>query len=335
MANVDIPPLSLYRRRQLAKGRRIKPSQADLERDYWDYLETIRLSTGNLLPHINYLCLVRLIQLGLVRNVITTNYDRYLQAVLDREMPGSWVLNPCPRRPGEPRLWDGDGYLTSTNARPLVSLWKVHGDLGFAKMDGCGHILKLPRFLIGHYTGQRNLRKLGIDSLHDALTPEAHEIADPSAWGPCSVEKYDRHLDYGRDRNLFTRERQAAIDTLMRGSKDTLLVVGLNMRPKYPEDLVDAILEVAHSGREVIYLLASKKRLTPQDSALLDRMEKAELLLTTINEVAKDAAIEVSFVGLLDQMAQLRPGLSQLRKAKLYADYDEWKEGGRWWVPDE
>lgn len=295
-----------------------------VRKQYWDYLEAVRLYSENGLPHINYLCLDKLIRRGLVKNLVTTNYDRYLVSLLSRQNLGPWQLNPIPRRSIDAAMSDNDGYLNLRPKADAVSLYKIHGDLGFAWMQ-CGHICRLPQFMVSPFspTGQAKayLKARGVESLHSSL-PTGKGVADPSFTSKHSAQSYEHHTDYGKNRDLFRTERRAALSRIGKNTQG-ILVVGLSMRPKRREDLVDPIVKRAKAGVPIIYIVATTNLpLQEGESELVTEVERVGGRIIVINEVSPDGGLDLALVQLLEQMGE----------TSLDADYDDWQTNGDWWT---
>jgi hypothetical protein len=324
ISSVDLPDYTRYRRREGFRAR----DRAGLDA-YWNKLETHRLVTGNVLPHINYLCVNRLLERKMARHLITTNYDCYIQSILRRRWNQSdWSLNPCVRERGEPATWHGERYYNFRPDRLSISLWKIHGDLEYARMS-CDHVFRLPQFIVSRFdTESRHIRVLtgsGIDSLHNALHPEGLNFADRSLLDDHVVDGYEHHTDYGVARDiLFQRERQAAIREI-RKTKTAVLVIGLSMRPKNREDLVDALVEASRRQVPIIFVMPTLNRpLEDGDSALLQRLHADGLDCILINEVSQDGELHESLVMLLERLGE----------HDLWGEYKEWVRSHDWWLGD-
>jgi hypothetical protein len=313
-------------RRQYARDK----SEQEALRDYWRHLESVRLVTNNVLPHINYLCLLRLIQMRVAKNVITTNYDGFIPSVLNRiEKPPPWAFNPCWGLDAEPELGDCDGYLTHGSERTATALWTIHGNLEFVRTLRCGHLLRLPRFIVDHVDIETDfiqaLRSNGISLVHYALSLPNDGRADGTGSLHAGLE-YAHHIDFGASRaTFFQKERRAAKNSLRSQSTRAVLILGLSMNPRYPEDLEDTLVDVARRGVPLIYIMPSIAELTEKDSALKFRLDREALPYILINENNPEAEIQDSLVRLLEGLGQ----------TDLYEEYRQWEASGKWWVEDE
>lgn len=332
-----IAPVKLPTRSEYKNELKLPDDEELLDRRYWNFLEAIRLVTENTLPNINYLCIAKLLRQGIVRNIISTNYDRFLPSMLTRAPGlGAWQLNPCPPAyEGDPLVWGGDGYLTYNVDATKTSLWKIHGDLGFARMDECGHILRLPHFLVSQFErtldAQRLLTENRIESLHNVLLSD-DPVQDASLLFDHPVRRYVHHTDYGLDKRIFDRERAAAFQTLIDVPKTAILVLGLSLAPRHKEDILVPLLQVAKTGScPIIFFLPTDYPVQEGDSELIDRLAAETSELIVVNEVWRPKPPKVPHLA-----SSLRLLMEDwLGVTDLDQEYDKWKKDQNWWVPPE
>ena len=322
-------PLDDYRS-LLEKLRREagKPlTQDDLEPTLFRQYERFRLITSNGLPHYNYVCLLRLITRMQVRAVVTTNFDNYLSAVLSRYGESvKGIMNPCiPKIDGTTREWCCDGYYSPLTSSPSeVPIWKIHGDLGFARMIDCTHVFALPKFTIEPPVMRRGEPDCPTCCHFIVLREDGSRFKSEAKLSLVHPSYYYKHnIDFWFSDGLFYRERDAAARQLHDHCEGggAVFVVGMKFNPKFGEDLLDILLDLPRST-PIIYLVASKGReITGRDSDLLDGLASSHRAYILINEVNDTGAIEDGLVDLLHAAGE--EGID--------AEYTKWRNDNKWW----
>jgi hypothetical protein len=320
---VDIPNLYQFRSKIYKKeGRRV--ADAELEERYFTYLESARLETSCALPNRNILCLMRLVRKGLVKAVITTNYDCYIRsAFLRYGGPYQCILNPCIPSQDKYTCWDCNGYWSSSRrAKKSIPLWKIHGDLGFVRMTECGHIFALPNFVIRRAHRLPNGNR---DICHFSVFKEdGSKYPDPSLTDEHPTNSYQHHIDYliSRD-NHFMKESSAAKQQLLSHARagGAIFIIGLSCSPKFKEDLVP-ILSRANKVAPIVYILASEERIESSNNELLFEFERQGRSFELINEVTSDRTIHDAVEEVL-----IRAG-----EKNIDAEWHTWQNEGKWWT---
>jgi len=114
----------------------------------WRPIEHIRHYTTNARPIPSYEFIFYLVRSGIVRSIITTNYDMTLDTIfqkLSRDIRVVVKKNPI-LLPGE---WDYNGYCSQHISAPTeVAFWKIHGSLSHFYCRGCKTLLKSPDFVV-------------------------------------------------------------------------------------------------------------------------------------------------------------------------------------------
>ena len=317
--------LSMRKKLCQKAGRHVTSEEIDpvLFRQY----EKARLVTSNKLPHYNYACLLQLIKKARVRAVVTTNFDNHLSAVLSRYgKPVKGVMNPCmPGKKGTTREWCCDGYYSpSPSSTGDLPIWKTHGDLGFARMLDCGHVFALPKFMIEPPHMGKGPPNCPTCCHFIVLREDASRFkADPKLSLEHPADHYKHNVDFWFAEEHFSRERNAAArqlyDHCAKGG--AVFVVGMKFNPRFGEDLLDILVDLP-MGTPIIYLVASKgRRITGQDSDLLDGLASESRNYILINEVNWTGTIEDGLVELLNSA-----GVTGIN-----AEYNRWRRDSKWW----
>jgi hypothetical protein len=149
-------------------------SEERRDRERWKYLEYARFYTYNITPSFGYFLLSYLIDQQHVKAVLTTNYDLFLNSVLDRTSKprDSYCFNPTI---GDADFdWQGYYSQGKPTIPSAVRIFKIHGSLSHVVFRNCRrqnnqpHIFRLPSFMVGFDTRQMR-QDFGIKYLHDYL----------------------------------------------------------------------------------------------------------------------------------------------------------------------
>ena len=313
--------ISLRDRIYCKTGHRLPPDQVE-SLLFMEY-EGIRLVTNNVLPHYNYLCLLRLIKRNAVSAIITTNYDNYLNSALFRYgSPFKGIRNPCI----SVGKWCCDGYYSQlTYSANEMPIWKIHGDLGFVRMVDCGHIFALPQFMIERPYVNQNRPDAPACCHFIVLHADGNRFSyDPNLSREHPSFRYKHHIDFGSSReNLFPREKDAACAHLLQHCDQggAVFIIGMRFNPDFGEDLTDILLDLP-TKTPIIYLLASKRKVIKTGySELLDGLRDSNRPHIFINEVNKKGKIDRALLDLLDRIGE----------TEINAEYTSWKKENKWW----
>jgi len=152
------------------------------ERLIFRRFERIRHITSNTKLSYAYFLLYEIIRHQKVSTITTTNYDLFLDSMLEK-FPGfygpsnfKYIKNPIFNDSQEQRTssyyFPESKYFQKIPEKSLRNdytyLWKIHGDLEHTKFENCEHIIKLPPFIIDlfDYTYYNNF---DINFFHDNL----------------------------------------------------------------------------------------------------------------------------------------------------------------------
>lgn len=257
--------------------KRAPMTPAKFEALKWRHFEFARYWTANGLPSFAHCCVHRLIQDGLCRDVITTNYDLYFDTLWERSdfpIACNPVANP------DEYLWEG--YYSPRNAaNNPCRYWKIHGSLShvcFAPTASSvsPHPYRLPRFAVSinndtiaqAYKIPSQAPFMGYESEQCRGTPFS-TLTDLS--GPF-FPFIDR--TYGNDRTHFRREIDGAKAVLAdKRSLAAVVLLGFSgcydhRKPNHPwnEELVPALENLLSSGFKNIYMAVHQKQFNRMSS---------------------------------------------------------------------
>lgn len=321
---VDIPDFVGFRNRIQSETTQVI-DRSQTQRRYFEYTERIRLITNNYLPHRNLVCIMRLVRKGIVKAIITTNYDYKISSTFQRYGQAyQCVRNPCmSKKDIQSCIWDRDGYYSRDTIRQnCIPLWKIHGDIGFVRIDGCNHIFALPKFII------RDAELSSWDQFiccHYAICKHSGtQYRDPSLLTEHIATGYRHHIDYGTDRHLFISESKAAQQALLEHAKQggDVFVIGLSFQPIFLEELTPTLVEVAMRKR-LVYIMSSKDVLKPSDSDLYYDLQRKSIDFALVNEINSEGALHESLKLILGKVGER--GIDR--------EYESWIKGGKWWLP--
>lgn len=116
-------------------------------RAVWSENEYLRLYSRNVLPPLAYYSVASLCAAGLVRSILTTNYDSFLFSIFNKD-----------RSLGLPKLNLNPAILPiSTKTKKYrnrydpnkIGVYFIHGILEWAQFQGCGCLVQLPAYAVG------------------------------------------------------------------------------------------------------------------------------------------------------------------------------------------
>jgi hypothetical protein len=213
------PVANILNQRQLlesARRNKIDTSRGSVEfQEYkWRVFEVARYYTANALPNLGHAAIYRLVADGICRDVITTNYDLFFDAIWAKHPDLHILQNPVLSR--KECAWDGL-YSYEQPGRDLPRYWKIHGSLSHIVFRGsrdpeCCQIHRLPRFAVStnqddlstHFRNQTLAPFLGFEAQAYPLTRIPHPKQLKRTFTP--------FIDwtFNNKRDLFRREIEAA-----------------------------------------------------------------------------------------------------------------------------
>jgi hypothetical protein len=322
----DLPDFVSYRQQLSTEARKLQ-SIKKVEKKLFAKYERARIVSSNCLPPINLLCITRLIRKGIVDSIITTNYDCSLLETVKR-FGGPYTCVQNPPLPGEgfQDTWDKDGYISPYPPKDNeIPVWKIHGDIGFVRMDECQHIFKLPKFSI-------TLPQLDTSVEHPCChwsvlkNGSTKYNYDPTLFREHAATRYHHHVDFGATRDLFTIERQAAAKQLEEHVKkgNPIIIIGISFNVNFGEDLTE-ILNKLPSGSDIVYIVASSKPIDESSNELIGAFKNSGRKYILVNEITDRKRIDDALIEIL-----VRAGDTGLDE-----EYTQWKTGGLWWEKSE
>jgi len=114
-------------------------------RAVWSEYEFSRLYSRNVLPPQSYYFIARLCTDGLVRSILTANYDSFLWSIFTRDHSLPEILiNPILL----PDSTENPGYRSYSNPDKLA-IFSLHGSFEWAQFQECGCLVSLPTWAVG------------------------------------------------------------------------------------------------------------------------------------------------------------------------------------------
>jgi len=115
------------------------------QRATWSEFEYHRMFSRNVLPEFAYYFIAKFCSLGLVRSILTTNYDSFLWSIFskDSKFPKP-LFNPVLNRNEN----DPFGYLTHKDSKK-VGIFYLHGTFDWGQFKNCGCLVNLPPWAVG------------------------------------------------------------------------------------------------------------------------------------------------------------------------------------------
>jgi len=318
--------------RELAKrtDRQLRDVYEEARRAYWNCMESVRMQSGNFFPNTNYFLILWLVHKKQTRVIISTNYDLYLQSTLHRTGTPS-ILNPVLCSENE---WDRQGYY-NLPSKEACQIWKVHGDLGFMRFFACGHVLKMPCFILGPPLDAppSELAKDGFCSPHGFIVkPDGERFGDSSLTLACEWAGMSHHVDFGKDRNIFSKEMEAAFQAAEAEFKQgaALIILGLTASKRYPEGEIVSWLSEHVDHTPIIYVNSSRGPMSLKDSQILEVLnsKKSTPEAYFINEIYPQG---VAKFGILHALSNLLEDAGA-DLAECEARIEEWWHSGLWHV---
>lgn len=318
-------PIMTFRkfRSELSEGNDILVEYQEAQDRYFDFLESFRLRTSTVLPHRNMVSIMRLVQKGIVKAVITTNYDCHIRSVFTR-YGGSYrcTINPCIPNEEIDHTWDCDGYWSSDRLDiKEIPLWKIHGDLAFVRMASCAHVFRLPQFRVGHF------RQNDVDQAYQCHLPVFTKggglFPDPSLYIEHPTGRYEHHIDFLVTRNLFSEEVRAAKQQLLAHADagGAIFIFGLTAPSRFPEDLVPVISKT-NRRVPIVYVLASKEPVKSPRNELLLELSKRGREFTLVNEITTDNTLHDAIEEIVTRSGE----------TGIDSEWQDWKTQGKWWT---
>ena len=246
-------------------GRRYR-SPAEFEDYKWRHFEYARYYTSTSLPSLAHCCIYKLIEFGLCRDVITTNYDMFFDTIWQNFASSSIQQNPVLDF-GE---FGWEGYYTSKyKARAKPRYWKIHGSLSHVCFqtlagDGQHHLHRLPRFAISS-NNDLLAKSFGIPTQAPHMGFEAQRYPKTRFAHPVELKaSFKPFIDwtYSNDRGRFKREIEGAKAVLISPKKiAALILIGFSgyyndsdVNDPWNEELVPEIRRLKNSGFSNIFM---------------------------------------------------------------------------------
>lgn len=115
------------------------------QRAVWSAFEYNRIYSRNVLPPQSYYFVARLCATGLVRSILTTNYDSFLWSIFtkDHSLP-EVIFNPVLPRPAT----EIPSYRNHFEPDKL-KIFFLHGSFEWAQFKNCGCMVPLPPWAVG------------------------------------------------------------------------------------------------------------------------------------------------------------------------------------------
>lgn len=302
----------------------------------WVWNEFYRNRTYNKLPVPDYSYLAQLLEVGKIRDIITTNYDCYWNAILEKRISIPHVQNPCVNKDD----WKLDGFLSDQSLRrnDTISLWKPHGDLRFIRFRACGEVFRLPDFMIDYFVP--SYEPVQVEQLRQIHKHRGKESQIFQGAQLCDTRQHDRefhgtkepHELFGAthfiDFVLGTRIPDlgsviSAVTEEVDSWKPPSVVMVIGFRGE-EEWLRDLIVKTAER-LPTLYLLAAKpeKTLDPISFPIWHALRQDQLLTGyPIREVTDDGRFH-------DLLFKLLVGAGASKQA-LWGEHESWRASGMW-----
>jgi hypothetical protein len=231
----------------------------------WRHFEYARYFSSASLPSFAHFCIYKLVETGVCRDVITTNYDMFFDTIWERSPTLQVYQNPV----AETGEYSWEGYFSMrSEAATHARYWKIHGSLSHVCFGGQRgrphHLHRLPRFAISanddslarKYRIPTQAPFMGFEMSHYPRTSFAN-IADLKG-------RFRPYIDWtwNNDRTRFRREIDGAKALLASCAKIAAVVlVGFsgyfndrNPNDPWNEELVPAIRTLLKNGFRDVYM---------------------------------------------------------------------------------
>lgn len=267
-----------------AAKRHIKYGTPRYTRYKWQLFEYARYYTANYLPSYGHCCIWKLVNDGLCRDIITTNYDLFFDSIWKKYSRLRIKTNPV-LTDGE---YDWDCYYSHSVKNCFTRYWKIHGSLSHVVFNSkvgsrTPYIFALPRFTVSSnepgittaYQLKHSLPFLGYESEIYYRTNFKRGRLDST---------FIPYIDwsFGNNRSLFQREISGARAALF-NPRSLAAVVMVGFRGFYDstihpwnEELVENINHLLNSGYEKIYMAVHENQyaaIKEPSSMLMQRLD--------------------------------------------------------------
>jgi hypothetical protein len=246
------------------------PKSQSFQEFRWRLFEYARYYTANALPTFAHACIFQMIKDGLCRDLITTNYDLFFDAIWEKYPELGVKQNPVCNQ-GDYH-WDGY-YSYKKHPRGKPRYWKIHGSLSHIVFQGRNpsvkpQIHRLPRFAcstnqpdLAKYYGDKCLAPfMGFETSQYRLTKFTHPYLLQSQFEP--------FIDwtFGNKRSLFDCETRSA-SRILKDEKNVAAIVIIGFRGYYNdadiidpwnEELVPVLTKVLDAGKIEVFIALHK-----------------------------------------------------------------------------
>lgn len=250
--------------RRTAKPKHTKTAEA-WEAYKWRHFELARYFTATALPTFAHCCIHKLVEDGLCRDVITTNYDLYFDTIWERAPQLGVMRNPVCT--SDDYLWDD--YYSHRSAGNGPRYWKIHGSLSHICFrpngsHGQAHIYSLPRFAISINDGKL-AANYGIPTQAPFMGFESAMHPNTSFTPQTDLEsRFSPFIDwtYNNDRSNFQKEILGA-KAVLRGCRSIAAVFMLGFSGYYNdadpndpwnEELIPELRQMRAAGFRNIFM---------------------------------------------------------------------------------
>ncbi len=258
-------------RNKIAKKKNIKLNlKEDRYQFKWHLFQYAKYYTENYMPSFSHFFIFQLLNDGICKNVITTNYDMYFDSIWNKNPTLKILQNPILSK----QEYDWEGYYSSKSQKKDAAYWKIHGSLSHVifkqkKLTEHKYIFKLPRFIVSSNspTIQKTFR---IERLLPCLDYEQKVF--PNTMFNCNHKEYRKRFEpyidwvFNNDRVLFKNEIQRALKILKKPSSIAAIILvglsGFHSPTSHPwnEELVEELSGLHRNGFDKIFMAVHEKQ---------------------------------------------------------------------------
>ena len=238
----------------------------------WRHFEYARYYSSTSLPTFTHCCIHKLVEKGVCRDVITTNYDMFFDSI--------WQRSPHLRVCQNPVLTNGEyeweGFFTpKARAAKRPRYWKVHGSLSHVRFCSSNvacedHLYRLPRFAIS-VNDDRLAQKFRIPTQAPYMGFERTLFPRTKFAQPTELQGgFSPYIDwtYNNVRTIFSREIEGAKQVIRNSSKIAALVLigfsgyfnDADPLDPYNEELIPEIRAIRAAGFDSVFMIVHEKQ---------------------------------------------------------------------------
>ena len=256
---------------RLKAGGRYKTTKS-FEAFKWRHFEYARYYSSTSLPSYAHYCIYKLVETGVCRDVITTNYDMFFDSIWEHSPTMRVHQNPVAE--ADEHSWEGY-FATRRRAATGVRYWKIHGSLSHVcfggRRGGPHHLYRLPRFAISanddslaqKYRIPTQAPFMGFEMAHYPRTTFANQADLIGGFRPYIDWTWDS------DRTRFRREIDGAKEVLSTPAKIAAIVlVGFSgyfndhdPNDAWNEELVPVIRHLRANGFRDVYMAVHENQI--------------------------------------------------------------------------